>query len=31
MVKDGRIERANKYKYLGNWIGENGKVNTQVE
>eukprot|EP00794_Sanderia_malayensis_P011478 gene11478-12675_t len=31
MVKNGKIERADKYKYLGNRIREDGKVTTQIE
>ena len=30
-VKRGRIEQADKYKYLGNWMSTNGTVSEQIE
>ena len=30
-VAMGKIERVEKYKYLGNWIGENGRPTSQIE
>ncbi len=30
-VKKGEIERAENFKYLGNWIGEKGNLDAQME
>ena len=29
-VKNIKIKRAEKYKYLGNWLGEQGNVKEQI-
>jgi len=30
-VRKGKVEKTNEYKYLGNWIGEHGNVERQIE
>jgi len=30
-VKRGKLERVGSYKFLGNWINEEGTMDTQVE
>ena len=29
-VKKGKIRKVEKYKYLGNWLGEQGNVKEQI-